>query len=322
MLVTVHQPSAQLFSMFDQLLLLAKGGKVVFNGPLGEHAQNMKDYFAKNGLSCPEDANPAEFMIDVVSGSLSKGKDWVQIWLDSEEFKQISKEVDEVNQDALARDPSFHEDGLYYAASLGTQLRLVTARAFSACVREPEYVLGRVGLVVGSGLLTGLSYLQLDNDVASIRSRLFAVVSIFCVLRPGTFVDPVTHCLQFNAMFVAPPLFNIIQPHFIGARTLYESREKQSKIYGWFPFVFSVIVVEIPWLLMSCVLHWVSWYLVVSDSFLLIAEKRWKDTDSWASLRRPSPSVSSPVPLTLVPSSAETCSTSYGSALLLNSLLQ
>lgn len=47
MLVTVHQPSALLFEQFDSLLLLAKGGRTVYNGELGKHASTMKEYFAK-----------------------------------------------------------------------------------------------------------------------------------------------------------------------------------------------------------------------------------------------------------------------------------
>jgi ATP-binding cassette subfamily G (WHITE) protein 2 (SNQ2) len=41
----------------------------------------MKDYFARNGVKAKQDDNPAEFMIDVVSGSLSKGKDWAKVRL-------------------------------------------------------------------------------------------------------------------------------------------------------------------------------------------------------------------------------------------------
>lgn len=177
MLVTVHQPSALLFDQFDQLLLLAKGGRVVYNGPLGEHSSTMKDYFASKGMDCPEGANPAEFMIDVVSGSKSKGKDWAEIWLESEEYKRISKELDSLNEEARAKPPSFKEDGLYYAAPLGMQLRLVIARQWSAMIRTPPYILGRFGLVIGSALITGLSFLQMKNDILSVQNRLLAVVS-------------------------------------------------------------------------------------------------------------------------------------------------
>ena len=64
-------------------------------------------------------------------------------------------------------------------------------------------------------------------------------------------------------MFVAPGLFNILQPRVIEVRTLYESREKGAKMYGWFPFIFSVIITEIPWLLMSQILNFAAWFPLV-----------------------------------------------------------
>jgi hypothetical protein len=219
MLVTVHQPSALLFDQFDQLLLLAKGGRVVYNGPLGEHSSTMKDYFASKGMDCPEGANPAEFMIDVVSGSKSKGKDWAEIWLESEEYNRISKELDSLNEEARAKPPSFKEDGLYYAAPLGMQLRLVIARQWSAMIRTPPYILGRFGLVIGSALITGLSFLQMKNDILSVQNRLLAVVSALAVDLPG-YADGIyislfssTRCLSlldssisFNPSSSAPEL--------------------------------------------------------------------------------------------------------------------
>jgi ABC-type multidrug transport system ATPase subunit/ABC-type multidrug transport system permease subunit len=82
-LVTIHQPSASLFAQFDTLLLLARGGKTVYFGDIGQNAKTLKDYFGRYGAPCPEDSNPAEHMIDVVSGSLSQGRDWSQVWLES-----------------------------------------------------------------------------------------------------------------------------------------------------------------------------------------------------------------------------------------------
>lgn len=78
-LVTIHQPSAQLFAEFDTLLLLAKGGKTVYFGDIGDNGQTVKDYFARYGAPCPTETNPAEHMIDVVSGHLSQGRDWNQV---------------------------------------------------------------------------------------------------------------------------------------------------------------------------------------------------------------------------------------------------
>lgn len=60
-LCTIHQPSAVLFEQFDDLLLLKSGGRVVYNGPLGQDSSTLLGYFEQKGAQrCPADANPAE----------------------------------------------------------------------------------------------------------------------------------------------------------------------------------------------------------------------------------------------------------------------
>lgn len=60
-LCTIHQPSAVLFEEFDDLLLLQSGGRVVYNGELGQDSKNLIQYFESNGAKkCPPHANPAE----------------------------------------------------------------------------------------------------------------------------------------------------------------------------------------------------------------------------------------------------------------------
>lgn len=48
-LSTIHQPSALLFQQFDRLLFLAKGGKTVYFGDIGEDSHTLLDYFKTNG---------------------------------------------------------------------------------------------------------------------------------------------------------------------------------------------------------------------------------------------------------------------------------
>lgn len=186
MLVTVHQPSALLFEQFDQLILLAKGGRTVYNGSLGKHAADMKAYFKSKGVTIEDESNPAEAMIDIVSGYRSKGKDWAEVWDNSEEAKAMDKEVNQVISEAKEKEPSFKEDGLYYAAPMSRQIRLVMQRSFSSIVRSPDYILSRCGLVIGAGIITGLSFLQMENNYRSVQNRLLAA---------------------FQAMFVAPREF-------------------------------------------------------------------------------------------------------------------
>ncbi|RLN50877.1 hypothetical protein BBP00_00009981, partial [Phytophthora kernoviae] len=58
---TIHQPSSDVFFLFDHLLLLKRGGESVFVGELGEKCHKLVDYLeAIPGTApCPKDQNPA-----------------------------------------------------------------------------------------------------------------------------------------------------------------------------------------------------------------------------------------------------------------------
>jgi ATP-binding cassette, subfamily G (WHITE), member 2, PDR len=65
-LCTIHQPSAILFQEFDRLLFLAKGGKTVYFGEIGENSKILTSYFERNGSrTFGADENPAEVMLEV-----------------------------------------------------------------------------------------------------------------------------------------------------------------------------------------------------------------------------------------------------------------
>ncbi|KAK5253361.1 hypothetical protein LTR40_011136, partial [Exophiala xenobiotica] len=60
---SIHQPRSDMFKQFGGVLLLAKGGDVVYAGKVVD----MLPHFAQLGHSCPESANPADFALDLVS---------------------------------------------------------------------------------------------------------------------------------------------------------------------------------------------------------------------------------------------------------------
>ncbi|KAM0877156.1 hypothetical protein ACQ4PT_035663 [Festuca glaucescens] len=60
----VHQPSYTLYNMFDDLILLAKGGLIVYNGPV----KTIEDFFITLGIHVPDRVNPPDHYIDILEG--------------------------------------------------------------------------------------------------------------------------------------------------------------------------------------------------------------------------------------------------------------
>jgi ABC-type multidrug transport system ATPase subunit/ABC-type multidrug transport system permease subunit len=241
-LVTIHQPSAQLFAQFDSLLLLAKGGKTVYFGNIGENSATIKEYFARHGAPCPQDTNPAEHMIDVVSGTLSQGKDWNKVWLDSPEHKFTAEELDCITKEAAANPPGTADDGFEFAMPLWDQIKLVTNRMNVSIYRNTDYINNKIALHIGSALFNGFSFWMIGHTIRDLQLRLFTI---------------------FNFIFVAPGVLAQLQPLFIERRDIYEAREKKSKMYSWKAFVTGLIVSEIPYLCLCAVVYFICWYYTV-----------------------------------------------------------
>ncbi|KAF8672627.1 hypothetical protein HU200_049318 [Digitaria exilis] len=60
----IHQPSYTLFNMFDDFVLLARGGIIAYHGPVSE----VEVYFAGLGIKVPDRENPPDYFIDILEG--------------------------------------------------------------------------------------------------------------------------------------------------------------------------------------------------------------------------------------------------------------
>lgn len=239
-LVTIHQPSAQLFSQFDTLLLLARGGKMVYFGDIGDNACTIRDYFSRYGAPCPIQNNPAEHMIDVVTGGIEavKDKDWHTVWLESPENAARLEELDLIVSESAAK-PEAESDDREFATSLWTQIKIVTGRMSISLLRNTDYVNNKLELHIISAFLNGFSFWHLGSAVSDLQLKLFTI---------------------FNFTFVAPGVINQLQPLFIQRRDIYDAREKKSRMYSWKAFVTGLIVSEFPYLCLCAVLYFICWY--------------------------------------------------------------
>ncbi|RID54698.1 hypothetical protein BRARA_G02000 [Brassica rapa] len=66
---TIHQPSIDIFEAFDELMLMKRGGQVIYAGPLGSNSHKVVEYFESfPGVpKIPEKYNPATWMLEASS---------------------------------------------------------------------------------------------------------------------------------------------------------------------------------------------------------------------------------------------------------------
>lgn len=143
-LCTIHQPSAMLMQQFDRLLFLAKGGRTVYFGDLGPNMETLIKYFEDKGsLKCPRNANPAEWMLEVIGAAPGShaDRDWAEQWTNSAERAEVHRELAEMKKE-LSKQPVPLRIAGYgeFAMPLWYQFLICTQRMFQQYWRSPSYL--------------------------------------------------------------------------------------------------------------------------------------------------------------------------------------
>jgi len=195
-LCTIHQPSAILFEQFDRLLFLARGGKTVYYGQVGQQSRILIDYFERNGAtSYKEGENPAEWMLEAIGAApgTKSDVDWHQQWLNSPERVVVREELDQMEQNPKGGEGS--EDASAYsefAAPFGEQLTITLKRSWWQLWRSPSYIYSKLVLcaisvcpfpgsrhkLTSKGLYIGFSFFGADRSQQGVQSQLFSVFMV------------------------------------------------------------------------------------------------------------------------------------------------
>ncbi|KAF5975090.1 ABC transporter CDR4 [Fusarium coicis] len=226
-LCTIHQPSGMIFQQFDRLLLLAKGGRTVYFGDIGENATSLTGYFERHdAVRCRPGENPAEWMLHVIGAApgAHTDRDWVETWKQSSEFNGVQKELDNLAQSRHAASEAAQDTS--YAASLSQQFLACTQRVAQQYWRTPTYIYSKLSLCFITSLFIGLSFQNSPLSLQGLQNQLF---SIFMLLVIFAF-------LTYQTM-----------PGFVTQRTLYEGRERSSKTYAWYNLILANTVIEMAW---------------------------------------------------------------------------
>jgi ATP-binding cassette subfamily G (WHITE) protein 2 (PDR) len=248
-LCTIHQPSAQLMSMFDRLIFL-DSGKLLYFGHLGTGMKTMTSYFEHHGARpIAETENPAEWLMSITKAerttesSTSYRPNWAEIWRLSEERMALKNEMMRMKVEfqhastSTATNPRANK----YASPFTTQLYLATKRAVESDWRMPSYLWSKALSTFGIAFVNGFAFYHSDSTytIQGIQNQVFSV---------------------FVLLTVFSTLTQLIMANFIAHRTLYETRERPSRTFSWPVFLLSRIVVELAFQTLLAVVVFVTWY--------------------------------------------------------------
>ena len=260
-LCTIHQPSEQLFLMFDRLLLLKTGGRDVFFSDCGHKGNNLVNYFEqasgyteklpRGGKTILPDGtvritlkiNPANWMLDVIGAAGNKGEnqlEYATIWRESELFKDAEKETLAA---AMPKSASKITLDNQYASSW-TRFLEVQRRLIVSHWRNPPMNLTRMGILLFLGLMFGLIYLKVSTDTVSGISSFLGVIFLG---------------LSFPSSFIAASPI----PSLFRARAVYY-RETTIGLFGLKTFSVTIFIAELPYIVMSVFLFLIPYYFLVS----------------------------------------------------------
>eukprot|EP01132_Coremiostelium_polycephalum_P005159 gene5159-6421_t len=170
-LVSLLQPSSEIFSLFTHILMM-KDGEVTFFGSKDE----VFPHFEKFGLICPKTQNPAEFLGNIYQISsfnpelqLQTTGDFVEAYKNSSYFLH-TKNIIEQEKSKTGIQESNPQQSLkkpIYQLPLYQQINLNIKRAFLMTSRDRPALTSRILKSLLLGLIIGSLFFQLDNSQKS-----------------------------------------------------------------------------------------------------------------------------------------------------------
>ncbi|KAK7111238.1 protein white-like [Littorina saxatilis] len=186
-LCTIHQPSSEVFAMFDRVLLLAEG-RVAF---MGESARAV-EFFRSLKYTCPNNFNPADFYIltlAIVPGQEEECRTKVNAICDAfditDEANETRNHFAKEKSDSARTSGSVMMDEAFktesrYEAGWGRQFSCVIWRSWISLMRDAILFRVRMIQTMVVALVLGLIYLRLDYDqkgVMNINGALFLLIT-------------------------------------------------------------------------------------------------------------------------------------------------
>ena len=248
---TVHQPSSEIFFAFHDILLLQRGGWLVYTGPLGAGSSTLVEYLSSLPRMQPPPAgmNPASWMLDALQGldstnasteltnSGERGTVSSTVLVGDETQTAFFKSAAGASALADIADAATPKAGAErvsfpsrYAVSFLSQAGALFRRHFTSYWRNIGLNVGRLMALTMLNLLFGTIWYQIRNksdDLSGIQSLIA--------------------CIFMSCAFGAMINMNTSVPGLISVRAVFY-REQNGNFYDSFAYSLALLFTELPYL--------------------------------------------------------------------------
>ncbi|KAH1020664.1 hypothetical protein HUJ04_010281 [Dendroctonus ponderosae] len=167
---SIHTPSAKMFSVFDKVYIMSMG-QCIYQG----YGPEVISYLRANNLECPQNFNPADFIIEIACqeygnfqdrlvAAIDNGKSLYsskpkseQKTLDASESTPHNNELQILEQDKAAQPQNTR-------TTWRNQFSILLIRMWKQMLRDKSYLLLRTILHILIGFIVGTLYIGMGKD--------------------------------------------------------------------------------------------------------------------------------------------------------------
>ncbi|XP_039160267.1 pleiotropic drug resistance protein 3-like [Eucalyptus grandis] len=237
---TIHQPSIDIFEAFDELILMKRGGQMIYSGELGERSNKLIEYFESiPGVpKIKDNYNPATWMLEITSPSIESQLriDFGIIYEESDQCRMNKELVRELSLPVAGTKEMCFSAG--FRQNRWEQFKTCLWKQHLTYWRSPEYNLVRLIFITASSIFCAALLWQKGNEKEiNDKQDLFNILGSMYVF------------VQFLGVGNA----NSVLP-FVATERIVVYRERFAGMYSSWSYSFAQVVIEVPYIFLQTVL--------------------------------------------------------------------
>ncbi|XP_022860438.1 pleiotropic drug resistance protein 2-like isoform X2 [Olea europaea var. sylvestris] len=225
---TIHQPSIDIFEAFDELLLMKRGGQVVYGGPLGHHSCLLIEYFQSiPGVpKINEGYNPATWMLEISTPAVEAqlNVEFAEIYANSDLYRRTQALIKQISSPAPGSSDLYFPTK--YAQSFISQCKACFWKHYLSYWRHPQYNAIRFFMTTIIGIIFGVIFWKKGRNMSKQQDLMNLLGAMYSAV-----------------MFLGGTNTSAVQSVVAVERTVFY-REKAAGMYSALPYAFAQVAIE------------------------------------------------------------------------------